>query len=469
MLRRKCKFMDEKHLSAPGDRRLKKRRQYKRSSLLSENFDTHLQGITHEWLKTLTALGIVLVPTFFLLDYFTLPKEILPRIGVYRLTSTLILLVQFFIIAKSRPGRLSFLHGHIVTINVAGAITLMILDVGGFNSSYYAGLNLVIIAVNLLLPWHPFHSIINCTMVLAMYIGLNLWANPEFDSSILFNNLFFLFGTAIIAVSINFVKYRQVRQEFYLLLELKKARDALWSEIEIAKRIQTALLPDKEKIEGYDIAAAMSPAQEVGGDYYDVIETANGDKWVTIGDVAGHGVDSGLIMMMAQTSILSIVNNDAGIGPTTVLKRVNGVLRENLARLGSDHYMTMMALRFNGTQMKVAGKHQDLIIYRSAFNKVEHYETQGTWLGITDDLGDYIEDAVIDLNKGDMVLLFTDGITEAANTKGEMFGQDRLENALHRFADLPVNKILANIIDEVNMFQKEQSDDMTLVVIRKDS
>jgi serine phosphatase RsbU (regulator of sigma subunit) len=461
--------MNEKQLPSRSDRRQKSRRQFKRSSLLSEDFDTHLQGITHEWLKTLTALGFVLVPTFFLLDYFTLPKAILPRVGIYRLASTLILLVQFVIILKTRPSKLSFIHGHFESINVAGVISLMIMDVGGFNSSYYAGLNLVIIAVNLLLPWHPIHSTINCSMIIAMYIGFNLHSNPVIDRSILFNNLFFLFATAIIAVSINFVKHRLVRQEFYLLLELKKARDALWSEIEIAKRIQTALLPDKEKIEGYEIAAVMLPAKEVGGDYYDVIETANGDKWVTIGDVAGHGVDSGLIMMMTQTSILSTVNNSPGISPTMVLKRVNSVVRENLARLGSDHYMTMMAIRFNDTQMKVAGKHQDIIIYRSAFNRVEHFETRGTWLGITDDLGEYIKDAEIYLDKGDLILLFTDGITEAADVKGDMFGQERLENALHRFADLPANKILTSIIDEVNAFQKEQADDMTLVVIRKDS
>ena len=98
-----------------------------------------------------------------------------------------------------------------------------------------------------------------------------------------------------------------------------------------------------------------------------------------------------------------------------------------------------------------------------------HIETPGTWLGITDDIEKYIADTTIHLAKRDLVLLFTDGITEASNDKGEMYGQDRLENALHKFADLPVNKILIKIIDEVNAFQKEQSDDMTLVIIRKES
>lgn len=459
--------MSKKQPKTRKDRRQSIRRQFKRSSLLSENFDTHLQGITHEWLKTLTALGFILVPLFFVLDYFTLPKDALPRIGFYRLISTLALLVQFFVVQKTRPGKLSYLHGHLVTINVAGIIALMTVDIGGFNSSYYAGLNLVIIAVNLLLPWSAIHSTLNCLIVISMYIFFNIWAGPAFETPILFNNLFFLIGTAVIAVSINYVKNRLVRQEFNLLIELKKARDALWSEIELAKRIQTALLPDKEEIEGYEIAAAMSPAKEVGGDYYDVIETPQGEKWVTIGDVAGHGVDSGLIMMMAQTSILAMINNGTGVDPSEILIKVNGVIRENLARLGSDHYMTIMAIRFGKKEMTVAGKHQDLILYRSAFNKTECIQTDGTWLGITDNIEKQTQDTVIPVDKNDLILLFSDGITEAMNGEGEMFGQDRLENALHQFADLPASKILENIMRDVSGFQKEQSDDMTLMVIRK--
>ncbi len=459
--------MSEKQRKVGNDRRRLKRRQFKRASLLSENFDRHLQGITHERLITLTALGFTLVPLFFILDYYTLPKETLLRIGTYRLISTLLLLAQFFVIRQTRPGKLSYLHGNFVSVNVAGIIALMIVDIGGFNSSYYAGLNLVMIAVNLLLPWNAFHTTINCTMVISIYIVFNIWAGPDFDHRILFNNLFFLFATAVITVSINYVKHRLVRQEFFLLIELKKARDALWSEIELAKRIQTALLPEKEKIEGYEIASAMTPAKEVGGDYYDVIETSNGEKWVTIGDVSGHGVDSGLIMMMAQTSIQATVNNGSGASPSEVLKKVNKVIRENLARLGSDHYMTIMAIRFDNKAMTVAGKHQDIILYRSLSNKTEHIETGGTWLGITDDIEKYIEDTSVPLEKGDLILLFTDGITDAANEQGEMFGQERLENVLHQFADLPVNKILEKILREVNAFQKEQLDDMTLMVIRK--
>jgi serine phosphatase RsbU (regulator of sigma subunit) len=237
--------------------------------------------------------------------------------------------------------------------------------------------------------------------------------------------------------------------------------------MELAKRIQTALLPDKQKIKGYKIAASMIPADEVGGDYYDIIETPKGDKWITIGDVSGHGVDSGLIMMMAQTSILSKVNNNGNCGPSDLLQSINGIIRENLSRLGSDHYMTMMAMRLRQSEMTVAGKHQDLLIYRAALNKVEAITIPGTWLGIAEDIKNSSEEITVKINTGDIILLFTDGITEATNSNGDMFGQARLEQALNRYADLPVRKLRDKIVEEVLSYQEKQSDDITLVVVKK--
>jgi sigma-B regulation protein RsbU (phosphoserine phosphatase) len=391
----------------------------------------------------------------------------LPRFGVYRLISTLICLAQYFVIRNTRPGNSSYYHGYFVSINVGGAIALMTVDLGGFNSSYYAGLNLVIIGVNLLLPWRALHSAINSLAIIAMYVIFNIMAGLDYSAPVLANNLFFLCSTAIIAVSINLVKHKLVKKEFFLLVELKKARDALWSEMELAKRIQTALLPDREKIRGYEIAAAMFPAKEVGGDYYDIIETPKGDKWVTIGDVSGHGVDSGLIMMMAQTSISAMVGNCSECQPSEVLRRVNHVIKENIARLSSDHYMTMMAIHLNESQFTVAGKHQDIIIYRSALNKTEVISTNGTWLGITDNIEKYLIDYTEKIEYGDIVLLFTDGITEAANKDGEMYGQERLEQSFNQYADLPVDRLCDKIVEDVKDFQEEQFDDMTLVVIKK--
>ncbi len=431
------------------------------------DFTLYLNSIIHEWLKTLTTLAYILVPVFFFLDYFIMPSELLPRFGVYRLISTIIVIIQYYIIRHTPPSRFSYFHGYFIAINVGGIIALMTVDLGGFNSSYYAGLNLVIIGVILLIPWNILHSTINSILIISMYLIFNFIAANDYDTSILVNNLFFLCSTGIMAVSINFVKHKLVRKEFMLMVELRKARDAIWSEMELAKRIQTALLPDEERISGFEVAARMVPAREVGGDYYDIIETSDGAKWIAIGDVSGHGVDSGLIMMMAQTSMLSMVNNSNNARPSDVLCAINTVIKENISRLGSDHYMSIMAIKLNESCMTLAGKHQDVIVYRAASNKTETIPTNGTWLGIAKKIGHFQKDQNVAIHEGDIILLYTDGITEATNQKGEMYGQIRLEQALDQYADLPVNKILDKIINDVSSFQEEQRDDMTLLIIKK--
>ncbi|MBA7712859.1 hypothetical protein ES703_121849 [subsurface metagenome] len=430
-------------------------------------FGTYMNGLIHDWLKTMLTVGFTLVPLFFILDFFTMPRELLSRFGIYRLVATVILVLQYFSIRHSRPGLVSYLHAYFASFVVGGMIALMTVDLGGFDSSYYAGLNLVIIAVNITMPWKAIFSAVNNVIIIGLYILLNIASGQSFSPSIVANNFFFLCSTAVLAVAINHLRYKLIEKEFYLMIKLQKARDALWSEMELAKRIQMALLPVNRRIKGFEIAATMFPAIEVGGDYYDIIETESGDRWVTIGDVSGHGVDAGLIMMMAETSIISMVNSLTDASPSAVIESVNGVIRENLSRLGSDHFMTLMAIRINGSQMTVAGKHQDIIVYRSQLNRTEVIPTNGTWLGISDNIGRYLEDKTVNFSAGDIVLLFTDGITEASNQDGEMYGQARLEQALNQYADLPIGKLMNNIIKEVERFQAEQLDDMTLIVMKK--
>ena len=100
--------------------------------------------------------------------------------------------IQFFLLRSTKPSNYSILHGYLLTTVTAGAIALMTTDLGGFNSSYYAGLNLVILAIVVLLPWGAVHSIANSTIVLGLYIGLNLiFRSPEpVKVEILFNNLY---------------------------------------------------------------------------------------------------------------------------------------------------------------------------------------------------------------------------------------------------------------------------------------
>lgn len=430
-------------------------------------FEEYMQVIVHSWSKTLAALGFSLIPLFFVLDLVTMPRHLLKQFGMYRLVSTAVVFAQYFVLHYTKPGPRSHLHGYFFTFVVGGVIAWMTHDLGGFDSSYYAGLNLVMIAVNMLLPWSVSNSVFNALLVLLMYIAINTVAAKPFHTSNLINNLFFLSSTAVIAVAINFVKHNLIKGEFAQRRLLKSARDALWGEMEIAKRIQTALLPDMKKIGGFEIAASMIPADEVGGDYYDIIVSDAGERWIAIGDVSGHGVESGLIMMMTQTSIFTTVNRTAGYKPSTVLNTVNSVIKQNITRLGTDRYMTISVIRLESHRLTFAGKHQDILIRRARKGVTEFIPSRGTWLGILDDIGDYLSDTTVPLENGDVILLYTDGVTEAADKNGVMFGERNLERALNKYGDLPPNEIVKNIILEVQGHMSEQKDDLTVVALKR--
>jgi serine phosphatase RsbU (regulator of sigma subunit) len=285
----------------------------------------------------------------------------------------------------------------------------------------------------------------------------------------------------IVAVAISAVRHRLIQGEFQLRAELvqanadldrsraelKTARDALWGEMEVAKRIQTALLPQNRQVGAYDVAARMLPAAEVGGDYYDIIQAGDDRHWVAIGDVSGHGVESGLVMMMTQTSILSLVHENPRLTPAEVFNAVNGVLLENIQRLRASRYMTLNVVQLRDEGLTLAGKHQDVLVWRKASGKVEPVSNEGCWIGIVEDTRRHVADEVIPMDAGDVALFFTDGATEAMNAAGEMFGDERLAAALARVAMLPLDAALEALFAEIAAFRAEQHDDVTLMLVRR--
>ncbi|HRE89951.1 MAG TPA: SpoIIE family protein phosphatase [Myxococcota bacterium] len=213
--------------------------------------------------------------------------------------------------------------------------------------------------------------------------------------------------------------------------DLNRTLAELWSEMDLARKVQTVLLPDDADFAGYDIAALMLPAANVGGDYYDYFRLGDA-QWLLVGDVSGHGVSSGLIMMMAQTAVRATTHtlNQRGVevAPSEVLALVNAAIRSNLGKIGHDQYMTVTALRLEKTCVRYAGLHQDILVFRRATGQVERIETDGVWVGLLDDITPFLRDAELTLNPGDVMLLHTDGLTEARH-EGRMLGLETLERA----------------------------------------
>jgi serine phosphatase RsbU (regulator of sigma subunit) len=444
-------------------------------------FEIYRDDLTHRASASVAILGALLIPLFLVLDTFVMPRELLSRFFVYRGVVTALILVQWLVIRRTSPSRGSILHGYFLTFIVAFMISWMTVDLGGFDSRYYAGLMLVVVAVNLLLPWRPVHSAANGFITVGLYVVLGAAFGGPFEAANLAGNLFFLCSMVVIAVASTSLRHDLLEREFMLRAELvetnatldrsrkelKEARDALWGEMEIATRIQTALLPRDQQLGSFVVAARMRPAAEVGGDYYDIIHLPGGRRWVAVGDVSGHGVESGLVMMMTQTSILTVLQARPDWGPAEVFAAVNAVLWENLTRLRTGRYMTLNLVRLEADGLTLAGKHQDLLVWRRAERRVEVVSNQGCWLGIVPELGDAVVDQHLALAEGDLVLFYTDGVSEAMDADGRMFGLGRLSLALAEVADLALPAALDGLFARVETFQARQEDDLTMLLVRR--
>jgi sigma-B regulation protein RsbU (phosphoserine phosphatase) len=107
------------------------------------------------------------------------------------------------------------------------------------------------------------------------------------------------------------------------------------------------------------------------------------------------------------------------------------------------------------------------LVHRRASNRIETVSNEGSWIGILRELEGHLSDLELPMAKGDTLLLFTDGVTEAENLSGEQYGQTRLEAAFAKVVDLPPARALAVLLEEVQAFQAEQQDDITLMLLRR--
>jgi len=243
-------------------------------------------------------------------------------------------------------------------------------------------------------------------------------------------------------------------------------KQRLEDELAIAARIQTSILPRSFDVPVLDIAARMEPASEVGGDYYDVIPVTGG-AWIGIGDVAGHGLDAGLFALMAQTAIAAAVDARPDGAPRELVAAVNRILFANAwGRLGDPRHMTLSLVRLHDDgRLVFAGAHLDLVVIRAG-GAAETVKTPGTWVGLVDDVEAVTVDRELGLAAGDTLVVYSDGVVEAADAAGVQFGLARLVAAAREAAAGGPDRIVAAVVDAVAAHRAAQEDDVTVVALR---
>jgi serine phosphatase RsbU (regulator of sigma subunit) len=242
----------------------------------------------------------------------------------------------------------------------------------------------------------------------------------------------------------------------------------LRKEIEIAQRIQSGILPKRFDLDGFEVAALMKSAEEVSGDYYEVIPTPTGCL-IAVGDVCGHGVNAGLVMLMLQSALGALAIAAPSARPAELLKAANQLLVENVRnRLGGEDYMTLvlMHVAVDG-RFVFAGAHEPILILRRAAAACELVETSGVWMGLGPIAEGSLPESSGTLAVGDMVVLFSDGIVERGASKRTPFGTERLCAIVERSRDRAPKSLCEEILLEAeNWVPTAPEDDMTVLVLR---
>ncbi len=249
-----------------------------------------------------------------------------------------------------------------------------------------------------------------------------------------------------------------------------KAMEKMKGSLELARAIQQNLLPGTApKIEGFELAGNCKYCDETGGDYYDFIELTElgaGIVGIALGDVTGHGIGAALLMATAR-SVLRSNAQHYGADLTKLFEVLNRHIESDT---DYDKFITLFYGILDANQKSlvwVSGGHDPALWYHKDNGKIEELPNTGLPVGIMENAS-FEQGGPVFLKAGDVVVIGTDGIWEAQNNSGVMFGKERLRNIVIRESDKPANEICSRIIDDVTNFSSPtpQLDDITMVVIK---
>ncbi len=284
-------------------------------------------------------------------------------------------------------------------------------------------------------------------------------------------SLFILSIPIFVAIIGQFKRKIFVDESIHIPEHIKRIteRARMSKELEIARDVQMQLLPKEfPKIDNFEIEGVCVPANEVGGDYYDFIRISDSKLGLVIGDVSGKGVSAAIYMTLTKGVIQS--HSETDLPPEIVLSKVNKSLylmmeKKSFVTL----FIGIVDLKEKTLNYCRAG-HNPLLLLKHSKKEIIPLKPKGIALGIEKGqiFNRTLQVEKINLNKGDLVVFYTDGFSEAMNRNLDEFTEQRLCESIIKNRDKPVKEIITSALSDVNNFVKghPQHDDMTIVVMR---
>jgi serine phosphatase RsbU (regulator of sigma subunit)/anti-sigma regulatory factor (Ser/Thr protein kinase)/transposase len=249
-------------------------------------------------------------------------------------------------------------------------------------------------------------------------------------------------------------------------------QERLQKEMQVAQEIQQSLLPRRvPELEGYEIGALYRAAKEVGGDYYDFVQVDERTVGVVVADVSGKGVPGSLVMTMIRTALRMEARGNRSA--SDVMARMNTFVTEDMKK---GMFVTMFYVVLDSVNRVVtyaSAGHNPMILYRGESDATYFLKPKGIPVGIDAPDADLFRRTIsverLTLKQEDMLVIYTDGITEAMNPAREQFGEGRLLSAIKKFGHLSAQEFSEALDKEIHEFTSgaPQNDDITLVAIKE--
>ncbi len=270
---------------------------------------------------------------------------------------------------------------------------------------------------------------------------------------------------------------RNCAEQFALMLENARLtgrvveQEKLRRDVTLAVEVQKRLLPERSPdSQAASLAAVSVPARSVGGDYYDFLDIGDHRIGIALADIAGKGVAAALLMAVVQAS-LRIISSEEGVSLPQLAARMNRYLYRST---GANGYATFFYAQLDESTRQlryVNAGHNPPYLLRSATGstaaaEIEELSTGGIVIGMFPQAK--YEEATLNLESGDVLVLFTDGVTEALSPGEEEFGEERLKSLLREYAHLPVAEMSSAISRELRSWisNADQHDDLTFIVLK---
>jgi len=272
-----------------------------------------------------------------------------------------------------------------------------------------------------------------------------------------------------LALAVKLVDEREAKEQEKREKDVALLRNAaVTHEMELAKQIQLSLLPETPPLlPGIQLASLSVPAEHVGGDYYDFF--VSDDRFIdaVIADVSGHNVGAALIMVETRSVLRAQIKITSS--PGDILSNLNTLLMQDLSR--AELFISMFYIKYDTVTRLLSyssAGHNQPLLYRSSDGRCQTLDAEGMIIGVQENV--VFEDRTALLAPGDILLLYTDGVTETADSNGEMFGADRLADLLINIHKEPLQNIIDTIYRSIISFSGSNrlDDDVSIVAMRVD-